>query len=182
MTAQNRIIMNIFRIKNMIEARTFVVTVMLFMSLVFFSVGLYAYLKSRPVTYIRGEYSTGMPIATGSATLVLNKIRYDKGQGSFQAPENKLYIVIDMTVQNNTGKPLSVLPSTQVYLKDEKGYVYYLAPFSLELPFRAGELSAGDKISGEISYLIPKNSLYTMYIDAIWSGGVVSVALPKGGI
>lgn len=151
--------------------------VLAFVALVFLSVGLYAFKQAQPTGYIQGVYALGTPIVAGEATAIINNVRYDQGHRPFEAPSGKQYIIVDTTFQNNTEKPIAILPSNQTYIKDTSSTVYYLSPMGLEEPFRAGELLPGDKIRGELSYLVPKDTAYTLYIDAIWSGGVVSVTL-----
>lgn len=138
---------------------------------------LFIYQASKPKVYEYGIYKTGTPISAGLATVTINSINYDQGSSVFKAPAGKHYIVLDTTFKNNSDKSISIFPSTQTYLKDNSGHVYYLSPSTLEDPFKAGELLPNDIITGQLSYLVPVGSNYTFYIDSIWSGGVVSARL-----
>jgi len=151
--------------------------ILIVLSLVLFSASLAVFQASKPKVYEYGVYKWGTPIATKEATVTINKITYNKGQQPFVASEGSQYIILDTTVQNTSGKAITVLPSTDTYIKDSDGRIWYLTPTGLEHPFPAGEIKAGDITTGELSYMVPTNKTYTMYIDAIWSGGVVSVRL-----
>lgn len=151
--------------------------VLIVISLILFTASLIVLRASKPTVYEYGVYKPETPIAAGDATVVIHSIRYSNGENGFVVPAGKQYLILDTTFQNNSNHPISITPSTQTYIKDSEGYVTYLTPFALENPLRAGDLLAGDKISGQLSYLVPNNKTYTMYIDAIWSGGVVSVRL-----
>jgi|GEM_PF-1589266 len=146
-------------------------------ALIALSLSLFVYQASKPKVYKYGVYASGTPITAGAVSVVINKVTYNAGQNGFVVPTGKQYIVIDATVSNASNKALFISPSTQTYIKDNDGRVYYLTPSGLEDPFKAGDLIAGDKISGELSYMVSKDKTYTLYIDAIWSGGVVSVRL-----
>lgn len=152
-------------------------SILLLFSIAIFSVSFVLLRMSQPTTYQQGLYTINTPITAGSATVTINKISYSQGQGSYSAPAGKRYAVLNITFKNNAASSIAVLPANQIYLKDTNGKVYYLTPANLNEPFRAGELLAGDKITGELSYLIPNNITYQLYIDSIWSGGVVSVQL-----
>lgn len=154
-----------------------IAVVLVIISVIFLSTSLFVLQASKPKVYEYGIYKAGTPIAAGYGTVILNKISYSPGQGSFVAPADKQYLILDTTFQNNSQKSIYIFPSNQTYLKDNSGKVYYLTPYTLEDPFRAGELLAGDKIYGQLSYLVPTDKSYTIYIDAIWSGGVVSARL-----
>lgn len=154
-----------------------IATFLVIVSLFFFSASLYVFQASKPKVYEYGIYKTGTAIATGSVNTVIQSLKTEKGTGPTAAPAGKKYLIIDISFTNTSKKSVQILPSTQTYIKDANGRVYYLTPYALEQPFRAGELLPGDTITGELSYLVPEATSYTMYIDSIWSGGVVSVRL-----
>lgn len=154
-----------------------VTLIMLLVSLFMFTTSLVIYKASRPVVYEYGVYKLGTSIASGDVLTTINKISYENGGGGVTAPASKRYMILDVTFENTSNKPVTILPSTDMYIKTTDGRVFYASPFALEQPFRAGMLKAGDKITGEISFLVPNQTSYTLYIDSSWSGGVVSVRL-----
>jgi hypothetical protein len=146
-------------------------------ALVSFTASFYLYQASKPKVYEYGIYQPGTPVQTSQANVIINTIHTEKGSGSLVAPQGQTYLLLNVTFKNTSDKTISVMPSTQTYIKTADGTVYYMTPLLLEHPFRAGDLKPGDMITGEVSYLVPENTSYTMYIDSIWSGGVVSVRL-----
>lgn len=129
--------------------------------------------SSRPQT----PFSIGSPVAMGVVTMTINKVSYDSGSDMFAAPAGKHYAIVDLSVKNRSGKPINVLPASDIYAKAPDGTVTYLTPFGLESPFHAGELPAGETVTGQLSYLIPKTGKVNLYVDGIWSGGVIPFVL-----
>ena len=119
----------------------------------------------------------GHKINMGSATMTVGSINYNNGSGHFAAPNDRHYLILNLTVKNYGEKPIHVLPSSDTYIKDTEGNVTYLTPYAVEHPFRAGELSPGEQITGQLSFLVPKTAKLTFYIDSIWSGGVIPIAI-----
>jgi len=154
-----------------------VTLILLIVSLVCFTASLFVYQASRPHLYEYGVYKLGTPIAANNVEVTINSLRFEQGGGPYTAPKGRKYLIIDATFTNNSKDTISLLPSTQTYIKTTDGRVYFLTPYALEQPLRAGDLKPNDTITGELSYLVPDASSYTMYIDSIWSGGVVSVRL-----
>jgi hypothetical protein len=150
---------------------------MLVASLFLFSASLFVYQASRPTMYEYGIYKMGTPIESGKVQTTINSMRFEQGTGSMAAPAGKQYLILDVSLTNTSNNTVAILPSTDTYIKTTDGKVYFLTPYALEQAFRAGDLRVGDKITGELSYLVPKDTSYTMYIDSVWSGGVISVRL-----
>lgn len=117
---------------------------------------------------------SGKPISSGVSTTTVTNIRRTSGKKPFVAPNGYEYIVLTLSVRNNGEKPLDVLPTTDTYIKTNNGDVSYVAPYSLERPFRSGQVLPGESTTGELSYLVPKNTAYKFYVESGWSGGAVS--------
>lgn len=122
-------------------------------------------------------YPRERAVESGSAIVTLGSVTYTDGQPPFQAPEGFQYVVINMKVKNNSAQPIQIIPTTDTYLKDSQGQVVTMAVFSVEHPFRAGELASGDTLQGELAYLIKRDTAYKFYIDALWSGTVLPFSL-----
>lgn len=118
-------------------------------------------------------YEVNVPVSMGVASMKVSSVSFSDGQPGFRAPPNLHYAVIDMTIKNNSDQPINVLPSVDMYTKDEAGSVSYLTPFSLNQPFRAGKLLPGEQIKGELSFIVVKTGKVKLFVDSIWSGGVV---------
>lgn len=133
--------------------------------------------SSQAVTTPITGFQTETPITQGLVTTRISNVRYNNSAQPFTAPANKEYIIVNLEVINRGDAPVQVLPSSDTYIKDDKGNVVYLTPLTLDNPFRAGELLPGEQIKGDLSYLVPKDSGLKLYIDAKWSGGVIPITI-----
>ncbi len=118
-------------------------------------------------------YALNTPISMGLVTMEITKVSYSAGQPGFAAPADKHYAIVDFKVKNNADHPINVLPSSDIYIKDTAGNVSYLTPFALERPFKAGAVLPGEQAQGQLSYVATKTGELKLYVDGIWSGGVV---------
>ena len=144
----------------------------LVLSIIMFSTSLWIQHKTVYLAPVKG-YPQGVKVNGGYAAMRLDSVSTTTGSGIFKTPSSQIYLIIGITIKNISAKPINIFPTTDMYVKDKNGNLTYLSIYDLTNPFRAGELLPGDQISGQLSYLIPKNSLQKFYIDAIWSGGVV---------
>lgn len=119
----------------------------------------------------------GREITSGDVAIKIVDFQVNHGEGRFTAPVGKEYIIIKIDIKNRSDHPINILPINDTYLKDSTGNVYYEAPYTLDSPFRSGELSPGEEIRGDLSYLVPMDTSLKYYVDAIWSGSVVSFLL-----
>ncbi len=113
------------------------------------------------------------PITTGRTTLTVSDIRHKPATKRFAAPDGYEYVLLTLTVRNNSEKPLDVFPSSDTYIKTASGNVSYLTPYDLVRPFHSGTVLPGESTVGELSFLVPKYSTYKFYVEASWSGGAV---------
>lgn len=139
------------------------------------------YIETHHQRVVTSQATTGYPVGTslsqGVATVKLESVSYVSGTGHFTTPAGKKYAVMTIRIKNRSDTPINVLPTSDIYVKDAAGNTVYLTPFSLNAPFHAGELPAGDTVGGELSYIVPSNGPLKLYIDAIWSGGVLIYTL-----
>lgn len=119
-------------------------------------------------------YNTGISIKSGLVTMSVEKVRFDTGQGRSKSPPGQQHAIVNFIVQNNSSQVINILPSTDTYIKDSTGNVSYLSPYNLDKPFRAGALSPGEQIKGELSYTTASSGDLKFIVDSIWSGGPVS--------
>lgn len=124
--------------------------------------------------------AVGQIISQGAVQLKVDHVTTSDGSGSFTAPSDKHYVILELSVTNNSDSPIHILPTSDTYLKTSDGNVSYVTPFALDQPFRAGELLPGETIKGQLSYQAERQKPQTLYVDAIWSGGVIPLSL--GGI
>ncbi len=113
------------------------------------------------------------PISMGAVEMKIEKVTLTGGEAPFIAPAGKKYALVSLDVKNKSDKPIQLLPSSDTYMKSSDGEIAYISPYGLADPFRAGEVLPGERLKGELSYLISSDKEYKFYIDAIWSGGVI---------
>ena len=132
----------------------------------------------RHVAVSQVPFEANQNINMGSATLRVSNVTYADGSAHFSAPAGMHYLILDLAVKNYSDKPINVLPASDTYVKASDGKAIYLTPYELASPFRSGELSPGEQITGQLSYLVPTAAKsLKFYVDAIWSGGVVPIAI-----
>lgn len=120
-----------------------------------------------------GGYSQGVSVSAGSALMRVDSVYSTNGTSIFSSPPDKHYLIVALSIKNTSAKPINVFPSSDSYIKDASGNVTFLTPYDLKQPFRAGELLPGEQIKGQLSYLVFKKGSLKLYLDGIWSGGVV---------
>ena len=87
--------------------------------------------------------------------------------------EGKKGVLVDLTVVNETNTSQPFIPVHQMILRDDSGRTYNLAPLGeVRHPIGAGTLKAGEKRSGEISFMVDDTakSLYLIF-DNRWNNG-----------
>lgn len=153
----------------------FIISVCFFLvSVIFLSMALVVqYNTQKPLVAPSAGFAVNTPVTMGLVSMTINKISFSDSKPGFRAPADKHYAIVDLTVKNLADRPLDILPSSDTYMKDTTGVVSYMTPFRLEDPFRAGKLLPGESISGELSFIISKSAGVKLYVDSIWSGGVV---------
>jgi hypothetical protein len=132
--------------------------------------------------YIAGERThvpfagvePGKPVSSGISTTTITNIQRSNGKKPFAAPSGYEYLILTLTVRNNSEEPFDALPTTDTYIKTSEGHVSYVTPYTLAQPFHSGQILPGESTTGELSYLVPKNSAYKFYVESGWTGGVVS--------
>ncbi len=157
-----------------------VVTLIASFSILFYSL---VYVRQQPTVVISALPQTpiaaNQTVSMGVVDMRVSDVRANAGRKPFTAPQGKEYTIVTLYVKNRSDAPIQVLPSTDTYVKDSGGNIYYTSPNTLSNPFRAGQLSPGESIKGELSFLTPTDVSLKFYVDAIWSGGVIPFALDK---
>lgn len=133
--------------------------------------------QATPKQTSQAVYAPGTQIVSGKAQFQIDKVSYSAGSEHLKAPNGKQYVIVDVTIKNISKEPIDVLPANDTYIKDAAGNVSYLSPVGLDNPFRAGKLMADDTIKGQLSFLAAKDTPLKFYIDAIWGGSLISIAI-----
>lgn len=116
---------------------------------VFTAVLIGSYLDSRRHVYINRN----------GITLKADNLTYDDvGKYPFLPGKGYEFVIVHVSVTNNTNGYFDFAPVLQTYLKDGKGKQYNMAPADLKDPIQAGKISPGETRSGSLSYVVPVNS------------------------
>jgi len=150
---------------------------MLSLSIVLLATALFVQHQPRRASVAQNPYPNGQAVTMGSVSMKINNVTYSDGKKSFPIPPDQHYVIVDLSVTNVSDRPVNILPGSDIYLKKDSGEVSYLTPFELDEPFHAGELSPGETVRGQISYAAGKTAKYKLFVDGIWSGGVIPFSL-----
>jgi hypothetical protein len=74
-----------------------------------------------------------------------------------EVPDDQQYVAVDLTFRNKTSNDAILLPLNDVYLKDETGKKYLVTTAPNVESGVAGRVAAGDVISGQAGFLIPRS-------------------------
>jgi|GEM_PF-4173343 len=79
-------------------------------------------------------------------------------------------LVIRLTVKNKSDVPQAFLPVNDMFIKDNFGAIHQLEPvFGIPSPIMAGELAAGQSVTGDVSYVLEnKNRDLRLFFDPRW--------------
>lgn len=75
----------------------------------------------------------------------------------FEAPPGYKFIAINLDIKNNSENIFHFAPVVQTKIVDSNGKSYEMAPTMLVTPIKAGPISPGESVKGELSYLVPEN-------------------------
>lgn len=131
----------------------------------------YSHEVSTPEPYSGVALNT--PASVGVSTTTVHSAKVAAPNPHMPTPVGQAYVVIDVSVRNNNNAAINVIPSADMYIKTSTGTVYYLAPFELSNPFKAGQILPGETTRGQVSFLVPKSATYKFYIEARWTAGAV---------
>ena len=73
----------------------------------------------------------------------------------FEAPQGYKFISLNLDIKNNSDQIFHFAPVLQTKIIDSNGNSYTMAPTTLVAPIKAGPISPGESVSGELSYLVP---------------------------
>ncbi len=79
-------------------------------------------------------------------------------------------LVVTLKLQNTSHQSLGFFPSIQTYIRDDQGNTYVMHPtLAMADPLPAGDIAAGQTVTGQLSYEIPKKlTTFRLYVDPAW--------------
>lgn len=123
-------------------------------------------------------YSVGDTISFGDVEVTVNEMHTESELGSFAEPDGgNEYVIINISITNNTGEEQRFSTILQMMVKDEEGYTYQedlMASTQLDRGFDEGTpLSDGETRRGELVYEIEEglSPLYWVFEFALFATG-----------
>lgn len=123
-------------------------------------------------------FSLGESVAYGDVEVTVNETRTEDSLGQFADPEEgSEYVVVDVSITNETGQDKRFSTSLQMMVKDGEGYTYQQdisGMTSLDRPFDEGTpLADGETRRGELAYQVPvdRSPLYWVFEFELFSEG-----------
>lgn len=94
----------------------------------------------------------------------------DKHDPAFTLDDNENMLVAKLTITNNSPTNQDLYPVNQIYIRTQDGLYYQMHPsMYVTEPMRAGQVSPGQTISGQVSFAIPKAVKQPfLYVDLAW--------------
>jgi hypothetical protein len=125
----------------------------------------------------------GEAVKSGDFTITLNSASVGK-TGMLKPAKGNRYVVVDVTITNDSKKKQPLSTALQMNLKDDQGYHYGVsigATASSKAKTPDGELSAGDKIKGQIGFEVPTTAkgLAFEFQGEAFEANKVLIALPE---
>ena len=118
------------------------------------------------------SYKVGDQVQSGDYIVSVNAVRKDVGSGYIKPKVGFVYIIPNVTVQNNSTDKTTVSTLLQMYVKDSEGnkYTPTLAPDATGKV--DGELLGVEKINGDVGFEVPTTATgLKFYYNAAWLTG-----------
>jgi hypothetical protein len=117
-------------------------------------------------------YKVGDQIQSGEYIVSVNSVRKSSGSGYVKPKEGSVYIIPNVTIQNNSKDKTTISSLLQMYIKDGEGNKYNPALTSDATGKVDGELLAGEKVKGDVGFEIPTTAKdLKFYYNAAWLTG-----------
>jgi hypothetical protein len=123
-------------------------------------------------------HDVGTTIEFGDVQVTVNEMRVEEALGEFTEPEpGNEYVIVDISIANNTGEDERVSTILQMLAKDGDGWSYqedFTASAQLDRPFDEGSpIADGDTRRGEVIYEVEQglSPLYWVFEFSLWTEG-----------
>lgn len=112
-----------------------------------------------------GDHKIGDPVTLDGWTVTVNSVKRSSGDGDFNVPKTgNVYLLIDVTVVNNTGQSQTASSDLQFSFKDSTGQSYTTALDTAAPASPDGTIANGGKVRGTIVYEVPQ-SMHAWELD-----------------
>lgn len=123
-------------------------------------------------------YGLGEEVGYQDVAVSVNDVRTESSLGQFSEPdEGNEFVIVDISITNNTGEEQRFSTILQMMLKDGEGYTYQeslTATTGLDRAFDEGTpLSDGETRRGELPYEVPEGiaPLYWVFEFSVFASG-----------
>lgn len=126
-------------------------------------------------------YQIGDQVKSGDFVFSVNEVRRDTGSGFIKPDDGNVYLIPNVTIENQSVKEVNISTLLQMYIKDGEGNKYTPTLTQDSTGKVDGELLAGEKVKGDVGFEVPANAkeLY-FYYEASWlTGKTIKVKLSK---
>jgi len=128
-------------------------------------------------------FAIGDVIEIGDLTLTVNEVSSPPGDSFNKPDEGNKFVVVDVTIKNQSSEAASVSSMLQMSLKDNTGQGYDVDLMASAASGGAtpdGEIAPGETIRGQVGFQVPEDATDLVFVfDAdVWGFGKVFVALP----
>ncbi|MBA7606386.1 hypothetical protein ES703_13534 [subsurface metagenome] len=125
-------------------------------------------------------FEIGDTIKMGSLQFKVNSVRTSEGDEFFKPDESNVYLFVDITIENISNEEEHISSLLIFKIVDKDGRSYDMAIFADAKGSVDGSLAAGRKMTGELSYEVPKNiNEFELEIDPeLFGAGIAIVRIP----
>ncbi len=129
-------------------------------------------------------FEAGDIIEIGDLVLVVNGVTFPTGDDFTQPDDGKKFVVVDLSITNNTDSAQAVSSLLQMELKDTTGQSYeidIMASVAAGGATPDGELAPGETIRGQVGYQVPVDAqgLIFVFDGDVFGSGKVFVNIPS---
>ena len=118
------------------------------------------------------NYKVGDQIKSGDFVFSVNSVSKDQGTAYVKPTAGSIYIIPNVTIQNNGKTKSAVSTLLQMYIKDSEGNKYSPALTTNATGKVDGELLAGDKVKGDVGFEVPLSATgLKFYFTPEWLTG-----------
>lgn len=117
-------------------------------------------------------YKIADQVKSGDYVFSVNSVRKSTGTQYIKPADGSIYLIPNVTIQNNSKDKATISTLIQMYIKDSEGNKYTPAIFSDATGKVDGELLAGDKVKGDVGFEIPTTAKgLKFYFNPNWISG-----------
>lgn len=127
------------------------------------------------------SYKVGDQVKSGDFVFSVNSVRQDQGSAYIKPKAGSVYVIPNVTIQNNGKEKAIVSTLLQMYIKDNEGNKYQPTLTQDATGKVDGELLAGDKIKGDVGFeiLTTAKELKFYFTPAWLTGSTIVVNLEQ---